>query len=91
MGTKDERKAFVLLQLEGFNEEYYIFKGKIRTNDYLSVDQELQITHGLRDPETFEENNTKTVLIPSTDCNINIYVLYEYPDLTVSKETEFNY
>lgn len=90
MGTKDERKAFVLLQLEGFNEEYYIFKGKIRTNDYLSVDQELQITHGLRDPETFEENNTKTVLIPSTDCNINIYVLYEYPDLTVSKETEFN-
>lgn len=90
IGSKNERKMFTIMKLEGFTDEYYIFKGKIGTNDYISMNQEIQITSGVYDPETFEYDENKIVLIPSTECHINIHVLYKYPDNSVKVANEFN-
>lgn len=90
LGKNNERKMFTLLRLEGFDDEFYVFKGKIKTTDYISVDQDIQINGGIYDPATFELDENKMVLVPSTDCQINIYVLYKYPDGNVKVANEFN-
>jgi hypothetical protein len=85
-----DRKFFVLLELYKFDSQYYYFKGSIKTNDYISVNGGLQIVDGFRNADTFEDDTTNPVLIPSTNCLINVYALYKYPDGTITKESEFN-
>jgi hypothetical protein len=85
-----ERKFFVELKLNQFDSQYYYYSGSIITNDYISTNGDIQITGGFRDAETYSENITDPELIPGTNCTIAIYVLYKYPDGTITKETEFN-
>lgn len=90
LGIKNNRCMFTVLNLAGFDEEFYVFKGTIRTNDYISTKQELQIIGGIYDPDTLEYDNRNMVLIPAIDAQIIIHVLYRYPDKNVITANEFN-
>jgi hypothetical protein len=72
-------RMYVKLQYIGFDEEAYIFQGKISTSDYVSTNNDIQITGGFRDVQTFEEGGDP-VLIPAVDSRINVYCLYIDPD-----------
>ena len=85
-----DRKFFVLLELYKFDNQYYYFKGSIKTNDYISVNGKIQIVDGFRLGTNFEPDTTNPILIPATNCLINVYALYKYPDGTITKESEFN-
>lgn len=88
--STSERKFFILMRLYGFDEEYYYFSGKIKTNDYISMNSEIQITDGFRRADDFKPITTNPILVPCTDCYINIYSLYKYPDGTITRQSEFN-
>ena len=89
IGLKNNRCMFTVMNLVGFDEEFYTFKGRIYTNDYISTKQELQITGGIYDSETMEYDVRNMVLIPSIDAQIIIHVLYRYPDKKVIGSNEF--
>ena len=90
MGNQGERRMFVLMEIVGFDEEYYYLEGKITTNDYIGQNSGIQIIDGFRLPEDFANDHTNPIIIPGVDCEINVYTLYKYPDGTITKESEFN-
>lgn len=71
-------KIYVPLKLVGFDNEAYKFEGSIETNDYISTSHMFQVTGGFKTLDM--EDPTDPVLVPATDCRINIYTLYRYPD-----------
>jgi hypothetical protein len=85
----NDPKMYVKLELVGFDTEYYFFSGKIKTNDYISTSQSFQVTEGFRDTDSFSDE-PEPVLIPITDCRINLYTLYQYPDDDVVKTHIFS-
>lgn len=90
MNSTTERLMYINLELVQFDEEFYYFKGKITTNDYISSNHKLEITGGFRAPDTFEEVTDSSKLIPSTDCNINVHILYKIPNETNTKVNQFS-
>ena len=81
-GKENERKMYIELKLVGFDSEKYFFEGNITTNDYISKEGYIQITDGFRNPETLSDVIENPVLIPATDCMINVHAFYLYPDGT---------
>lgn len=89
-GFNGETEFYIEFKLTQFDEEYYYFEGKIKTNDYISSNGEIQIIDGFRDKRIFTDKITDPVLIPSNNCKINVYVLYQYPDGTITRTHELN-
>ena len=87
--SNNDPKIYVQLELIGFDEEYYIFQGKITTNDYISTSQSFQVTGGFKDIQNFEDG-TEPILLPTTDCRMNVYTFYQYPDDTEAKSHPFS-
>ena len=79
-------KLYAKLEYVGFDEEAYIFQGKLKTSDYVSTNNDIQITGGFKSIEEFTED-TDPVLIPATDCHMNIYCLYIDPDAKTDHKT----
>lgn len=88
VGKYEESKLYVIGELVGFDDDAYIFQAKLKTNDYISTAHDLQVTGGFRHVNTFSEEGDP-VLIPSTDCKINIYTFYKYPDTETKQTHEF--
>lgn len=78
------------LQLTKFDSEYYYFEGSIQTNDYISSNGEIQIVSGFRTVDKYSATIKDPVLIPGTKCTLGCYVLYKYPDGTITKTTTWN-
>lgn len=88
-GTSD-RLFYINLELVQFDEEFYYFKGKIKTNDYISSNHKIQIISGFRDIEKFTEIENDPKLIPSTNCNLNVHILYKIPNDVAPKNNPFS-
>ena len=89
LDKKDQRKFYVMMYLVGFDDEDYIFQAKIKTNDYISTNQEFQIISGHRSKDDFSENPDPE-LIPVKNCHINLYTLYQFPDTTTKQNHKFS-
>lgn len=89
LGKNNSCLMYVPLELVKFDSEYYYFEGKMKTNDYISSNGDLQIVEGFRTYDTYEDNSKDPILIPGTKCTLAVYSFYKYPDGTVEK-TNFN-
>ena len=74
------------MDLYGFDEDYYFFKKFIKTNDYVSLKNQIQLTEGMIDPDTGEES-TDPYLAAGTDCKIELLTFYKYPDTHTTQFT----
>ena len=79
-------KLYIKLEYIGFDEEAYIFQGKIYTSDYVSTYNDLQMIGGFRHVNTFEEEGDP-VLIPAVNCHMNLFCLYLDPDTATTEKT----
>lgn len=73
-------KAYLDLNFVGFDQYNYIFKGSLKTNDYLSTGNDLQIISGFKHVQTFSPEGDP-ILIPASNCLGNVYAFYKNPEL----------
>jgi hypothetical protein len=88
-GEEHRVKRLVDMDLYGFDEDYYFFKKFIKTNDYVSLKNQIQLTEGMIDPDTGEES-TDPYLAAGTDCKIELLTFYKYPDTHTTQLHKFN-
>ena len=79
-------KMFIKLDYIGFDEDAYIFQGKLITSDYVSTSNDVQMTGGFRHVDDFDEEGDP-VLIPAVNCAMNVYCLYLDPDSATVEKT----
>ena len=89
LDKNDQKKFYVMMYLVGFDDDDYIFEAKIKTNDYISSNQEFQIISGHKSVVDFQDDPNPE-LIPVTDCHINLYTFYQYPDTTSKQKHQFS-
>lgn len=74
---------YMQLELCGFDADCYHMKGKLKTNDYISLNNKIQIIEGLKDIETGEEE-TDPVLLTSYETKATVYTFLKYDDSTTA-------
>lgn len=88
-GEENRIKRIIDLELYGFDEDYYFFRKFIKTTDYVSLHNQIQLSEGLLDPETAEVS-TDPVLVAGTDCVMEVLTFYKYPEQTTQPIHNFN-
>ena len=63
----------------------YIFEAKLNTDDYMTLQQKFRVFN-LYNIETGVE---EVKLIPMSDCKINFYTFYKYPDMKVGHKFDY--
>ena len=86
--NSNETRMYIMLDLVGFDTEAYFFSHKIKTSDYVSTAHNIQMLDGFRNPRTFKEDGDP-VMIPATDCQMNLYTFYRYPTTTEAQTHQF--
>lgn len=82
------------LKNDGSNSIYYEFKNKIKTNDYITTNNRMNLTNSVYNIKTGELE--EEWFIPNIDIQMNIYILYRYNEetstsLNINKNHKFNY
>lgn len=88
-GEEHRVKRIIDLELYGFDDEYYFFRKHVGTNDYVSLHNQIQLTDGLLDPETGDPS-TDPILVPGTDCELEVLTFYKYPTPGKAPVHKFN-
>ena len=70
--------AYANFELYDFDGDYYYFKTKIKTNDFIASNGKLAITKGLYDFATLHEYPEK--YIKPNDLRVNVYTFFKYPN-----------
>jgi hypothetical protein len=82
IALKDKSGAdhcYIDLDFIGFDDSNYIFRGYLKTNDYLSIGNALQLTGGFKHVSDFNEEGDP-ILIPASACVGNVYAFYKNPE-----------
>ena len=81
---------YMQLELCGFDADCYYMQGKLKTNDYISLNNKIQIIEGLKDVETGEDE-TDPVLLTSYETRAIIYTFLKYDDSTTAGLHKFSH
>lgn len=69
--------CYTELELTGFTNQYYIFSGSVKTDDFVSAKNMMRLTdYSVRSIVTNEELEEK--FIPNYDLKVNLYTFYHY-------------
>lgn len=88
-GEENRIKRLIDMDLYGFDEDYYFFKKFIKTNDYVTLKNQFQLTEGMLDPTTGTDS-PDPVLVDGTNCKMELLTFYQYPDTTEQQLHKFN-
>jgi len=74
-------EKYMKLELVGFDADSYHMRGKLKTNDYISLSNKIQIIEGLYNIVDGSEE-TDPVLVPSYEGKANLYTFLKYEEST---------
>lgn len=73
---KGTETCYIEFDLKGFTDQYYIFEGKIKTDDFVSSNNKMRVLHTVKHIVTNEDLEEK--YIPSSNLTVNLYTFYRY-------------
>lgn len=74
-GSDNNPKAYIPLELYGFDKEYYYFSARIKTDDYINKNNNLKIIDGFIPIDNTHDN--EYIMIPGFNSFLKIYVFYK--------------
>jgi len=73
---KGTETCYIEFELKGFTNQYYIFEGSIKTDDFVSSNNKMRVLNSVKHIVTNEDLDEK--YIPSSNLTVNLYTFYQY-------------
>lgn len=82
---KDAPKSYIDLRLSGFDSDCYFMTAVITTNDYISLNEEIQFIDGFKKISNgLPQDDSEPVMISCYDASAQVYTFLKYEDSTTA-------
>ena len=88
-GSDGNPKAYIPLELDGFDSEYYYLSARIKTDDYISKANNIKITDGFIPIDKVHDN--EYIMIPAFNSYMKVYIFYKPVNATLQTHSYIQY